>query len=458
MKKALLLVVVGLLLLSSPGWGAPAGELFGTSLIADIAERVSPAVVSIEAIQYVQQRRYRGSGDPFFDQFFGHLFDDDTGYSNNVIPRRGKGSGVIIDAAGHVLTNQHVINAADEIQIVLNTGKKLKAEIVGQDQRSDLAVLKIAPFPQMPFATLGDSDNLRVGEWVMAIGNPFGLGITVTAGVVSAVGRELSVDRNRTFRNLIQTDASINPGNSGGALVNTKGEVIGINTAILPYGQGIGFAIPVSSARRIIGDLLTYGTVKKGFIGVSLQEINDQLAEYLGISKQGILITDVLAGSPAAKAGLGPGDVITQIDGKPVKNYSHFQEMMGRHSVGETVKLLVNRKGQVGEFPVQIQDVEKEAGQSTNTLGVEVQTLTPVLRQRFGITPRAGAVITRVKRGSLAEEAGLQIGDVITGMGNVEVKRAEDFSHLMRQARAGAKVLFRLVRGDEATLLLFVVP
>ncbi|MBR4328677.1 MAG: trypsin-like peptidase domain-containing protein, partial [Candidatus Riflebacteria bacterium] len=222
-------------------FAAPA-ELFGTTLIADISERVSPAVVAIESIHYVRTRRLYGSGDPFFDRFFSHLFDDDFNGSNNVIPQKGSGSGVIISDDGYLLTNEHVISSADEILVKFGDGRSFKAKIVGKDKTSDLAVLKIESPDKLSYMNLGDSDTVRVGEWVIAIGNPFGLGITVTCGVVSAVKRDLSVDRDTNYRDLIQTDASINPGNSGGALVNSKGELIGINTAIMPSGQGIGFA------------------------------------------------------------------------------------------------------------------------------------------------------------------------------------------------------------------------
>lgn len=438
---------------------AASGELFGTSLIADIADKVSPAVVAIESVQYVRaQRRRYGFGDPFFDQFFQHFLDENFEGYNNVIPRKGSGSGVIIDASGHLLTNQHVIGGADEIMVTLSDGKKVKATIVGQDESSDLAVLKIPTSGSIPFVPLGDSDSLRVGEWVIAIGNPFGLGITVTAGVISALGRELSVDRNRTYRNLIQTDASINPGNSGGALVNAKGEVIGINTAILPYGQGIGFAIPVSSAKKIIGDLLTYGTVKKGVIGVSLQEINDNLAEYLSIPKSGVLITEILEGSPAEKAGLNPGDVIQKIDGKPVKNFSAFQEMMGRHSVGDTVNLTIFRKGQSGEYSVSVQDYENQPPGKTNFLGLEVTSITPQMVSKLDLQTRTGVLITRVAPGSLGETAGLEPGDVIQSVNNTKVSSPQEFYRWLKQLKSGSRALLKIVRGGFSNLLLFVVP
>ena len=208
-----------------------------------------------------------------------------------LFPQKGNGSGVLISPDGHLLTNEHVIAGADEIKVLLNNGKKVKAKLIGKDVRTDLAVLKINVDYNLPHLPIGNSDKLRVGEWAIAIGNPFGLGITVTTGVVSALNRDLSIDANRNYKNLIQTDASINPGNSGGALLNAKGELIGVNTAIMPAGQGIGFAIPVNLAKRIIGDLIAYGRVKKPFLGVTVQEITPSLARYFSIPEKGVLVT-----------------------------------------------------------------------------------------------------------------------------------------------------------------------
>ncbi len=437
---------------------APAGELFGTTLIADIAARVSPAVVAIDSIQYVRARRSRGFGDPFFDEVFKHFFDDEMGYSNNVIPRRGSGSGVIVDQQGHILTNQHVISGADEIIVTLSSGKKIKAQVVGQDAQSDLAVLKA----EIPAGTIsipmGNSDSMRVGEWVIAIGNPFGLGITVTTGVVSALGRELSVDRERTFRNLIQTDASINPGNSGGALVNTRGELIGINTAILPYGQGIGFAIPVSSARRIIQDLVQFGAVRKTFVGLAVQDINEQLADYLGITRDGILITDVASGSPSDKAGLFPGDVLLEIDGKPIRNTGDFKERIDRHGVGETVRLKISRKGKTGDCVLVLQEKNVVRGAPGNRLGVQVSTITPALQQEYRLETDFGVVITGVTRNSLAERLGLEPGDVIQAINQFLVRSTEDFQTLMEKLGRQRRIGMTVVRGAMSQMLMFSLP
>ena len=455
-------LILVILLSAKPLLSSAPGDIFGTSLIADIAQRVSPSVVAIDSVHYVRTRSLRGFQDPFFDQFFRHFLDEDTDFTNNVIPKRGSGSGVIIDSTGRLLTNQHVIEGADEIMVTLNDGKKIKATIIGQDKGSDLAILKLAENGPFPFAPLGDSDVLRVGEWVVAIGNPFGLGITVTTGVVSALGRELSVTRSATYKNLIQTDASINPGNSGGALVNTKGEIIGINTAIIPYGQGIGFAIPITSAKRIIGDLITYGKVKKGFIGISLQEINNDLASQLEIPRQGVLITEVLEGSAAGKAGLMPGDVIVAVDGKPVNKIGQCLEFIGRHSVGESTVLNVFRKGQTGNYDVKIQDIEAARDGVTfkdnRVLGVEVAPLSQTIIEKLDLSVRTGVVITRIGEDSLAENAGIEPGDVIQSINNVQIRNPDDYSRIIKNVRSHSRMLLSLVRGSTRYQFLFIVP
>ncbi|MBF0546472.1 MAG: Do family serine endopeptidase [Candidatus Riflebacteria bacterium] len=456
MKKNILFFIGIFFLVSSYSFSAPA-ELFGTSLIADVAAKVSPAVVAIESIQYVRTKHFPGFGDPFFDQFFKHFFDDDfEGYRNNVIPKKGSGSGVIIDSAGNLLTNQHVVDGADEIQVIFENGKKYKAIVVGQDPNSDLAVLKIDSKESFSFAEIGDSDKLRVGEWVIAIGNPFGLGITVTAGVISAVGREISIDRNRTFKNFIQTDASINPGNSGGPLVNSKGQVIGINTAIMPYGQGIGFAIPVTSARRIINDLLAFGKVRKIGIGISVQEINESLADYLQIPPKGLLVTEVSDGSSAGKNGISPGDVILSMDGKEAKTPNQFQELVNRHIIGESVSLEVSRKNKTTTVKVPIQD---DSGKTStvkggkNFLGLEVEEITEDLAEQFSLTAQEGVIVIGVAPGSLGANIGLRVGDVLQGINDSKILSVNDFSNKLSQVSKQGKLVLNIVRDQISQIL-----
>ncbi|MFZ5952340.1 MAG: trypsin-like peptidase domain-containing protein [Candidatus Rifleibacteriota bacterium] len=428
---------------------APA-ELFGTSLIADIAEKVSPAVVAIESVHYVRARRRFGSGDPFLDQFFGHLFDDQFMGHNNVIPQRGNGSGVLISPQGHLLTNEHVIAGADEILVKFSDGSKLKAEIVGKDARTDLAVLKVASDKALPHVPIGDSTAIRVGEWVVAIGNPFGLGMTVTAGVISAINRDLSVDAQRSYRDLIQTDASINPGNSGGALINSRGELIGINTAIIPYGQGIGFAIPVNLAKRIVGDLMAYGKVKKAFLGVTVQKLTAELANYFEVPEKGVLVTDVAKGSPAEKAGIAPGDVITGIDSSAISSLEDFQQSLEDHRVGETASVKIFRKGREGVCNV----VFNENPAAANVLGAAVKTINSDLERKYYLYVDEGCVIVSVSSGSPAENAGLRPGDVIQQINRQVVLSEEEFNKTIQAVAGQDKIVLRVVRGQTVNLLL----
>jgi serine protease Do len=447
---AVSLLLLSIFSLNSTAANAAPSELFGTSLIADIAEKVSPAVVAIESVQYVRARRRAGSGDPFLDQFFGHLFDDDFMGHNNVIPKRGNGSGVLISPDGHLLTNEHVIADADEIQVKLNNGKSFKATIIGKDTLTDLAVLKIEADNALPHIPIGDSSTMRVGEWVIAIGNPFGLGMTVTTGVISAINRDLSVDRTRSYKDLIQTDASINPGNSGGALINSRGELIGINTAIIPYGQGIGFAIPVNRAKRIVGDLMAYGKVKKAFLGVTVQRITPDLAKYFEIPEEGVLITDVARNSSAEKAQLVPGDVILEIDGKKIRNPSDFQEGIDDHRVGDKASIKIFRKGKEGVAEVEF----RENPAAKNPLGVTVSKITGELVRKYDLYVDEGCVITSVISGSAAERAGLRPGDVIHQANRTVTLDEKAFEAAMAQMAKEGRAVLRIIRGQTVNLLL----
>lgn len=455
MTKYCLLVVSLLVLFGGqhlPATAAPA-ELFGSTLIADIAERVSPAVVAIESVNYVRARRRFGSGDPFFDRIFGHLFDDDFMGLNNVIPRRGSGSAVLISPDGHLLTNEHVIAGADEIMVLLASGEKVKAKIIGKDSRTDLAVLKVDVEKALPHIPIGDSESLRVGEWVIAIGNPFGLGITVTAGVISAVNRDLSIDRSRNYKDLIQTDASINPGNSGGPLLNSKGQLIGINTAIIPTGQGIGFAIPVNRAKRIVGDLLAYGRVKKAFLGVTVQRITPELAAYFEIPADGVLITDVAADSAAEKAGLAPGDVILEIGSRKITSVDEFQAEIDEQRVGTKAQIRIFRRGKEG-----ISEVEfHETPSAFNVLGLSVAKIDQKLRNDYYLFVDQGCVITSVEPESSAQRAGLRPGDVIQQVNRVPVNEPHEFSSALEAVEVPSRILLRVVRGQTVNLLVVVV-
>jgi Do/DeqQ family serine protease len=312
-----------------------------------VAERVRPAVVNIGTVQVSRSRRAPavpgpGTDDPFYKDFFDQFFGRSPGRREE-FRQPGLGSGVIVDRRGYVLTNFHVIRGADSVIVKLPSKQELQGRIVGTDAKTDLAVVKFQPEGDVRVAALGDSDALRVGEWAIAIGNPFGLDQTVTVGVISATGRsEVGI---ATFENFIQTDASINPGNSGGPLVNLHGEVVGINTAIVATGQGIGFAIPANMAKRVTSQLIDRGKVTRGWIGVSLQPLTPELAQSLGLDNtRGAIVARVHPGSPAESAGLQPNDVIVKFGDTPVDDYHHLQRLSSDAEPGTSIPLDVVRK------------------------------------------------------------------------------------------------------------------
>jgi len=331
----------------------------------DVAQQVRPAVVHLGTIQRAKTRRGpnlpQGNDDPFFRDFFNQFFGSEGPDSRSEFRRPGLGSGVIIDKRGLVLTNFHVVKGADEILIRLSDKREYRGQIMGTDPKTDLAVVKFQPDHEVTVATLGNSDALRVGEWAIAIGNPFGLDQTVTVGVISATGRsDVGI---ATYENFIQTDASINPGNSGGPLVNLKGQVIGVNTAIVAAGQGIGFAIPINMVKRVVDQLVDKGKVVRGWLGVALQPLSLDLAQSLGLEgTNGAVVGSTITGSPAAQAGLEQGDVIVAFDKIPVEDYRHVQRLVAESRVGKSVTLQIVRKKQKMDVTVMIAEVPEDAG------------------------------------------------------------------------------------------------
>ncbi|PYM44334.1 MAG: peptidase [Candidatus Rokuibacteriota bacterium] len=315
------------------------------SAFVSVAERVRPAVVHIGTVQVARLRRPPALGpfadDPAFKDFFDQFFGRGPGRREE-FHQPGLGSGVIIDKRGYVLTNLHVVRGADGVLVRLSSKEESRGRIVGTDAKTDLAIIRFEPTAPLTVAALGDSDKLRVGEWAIAIGNPFGLDQTVTVGVVSATGRsDVGIT---TYENFIQTDASINPGNSGGPLVNLRGEVIGINTAIVATGQGIGFAIPANMVKRVTSQLIDRGKVIRGWIGVAMEPLTTELAQTLGVrDARGAVVARVYPGSPAAAAGLVQNDVIVTFDGTEVEDYHHLQRLSADAEVGKTVKLAIVR-------------------------------------------------------------------------------------------------------------------
>ncbi len=442
---------------------------------AALAEHLEPSVVNISSTQEVKGGPSfgggggsgggggGGEGDPFheyfepFERFFG---------PPRRTPYKAKslGSGFVIDAAGYILTNNHVVENADEIVVRLSTGKEFKAKVVGRDSKTDIALIEISGASDLTPVALGDSDGLKVGQWVVAIGNPFGLEHTVTAGIVSAIGRHIN---QGPYDNFIQTDAAINPGNSGGPLLNTKGEVIGLNTAIFSRSGGnigIGFAIPINLAKEIVPQLKDKGHVIRGWLGVMIQKVTPEISESLGLDEsKGALVADVVKDGPAAEAGLKQGDVIIEFDGKPVNDSAELPLMVARTPVGRTVKLKVIRDKSTEAVSVKISELKEEeagaAGAGTSEdLGLTVQTLTADLAENLGLDRSVkGVVVTEVEPAGPSADAGLRRGDVILEVNRQPTKDVEAYRKGIRAAGKGKSILF-LVRRGENTIFLALKP
>ncbi len=430
--------------------------------IPQLFKQVSPAVVNISTTQVVkfnhpQMRNPLGQQDPF-DDFFNNFF----GRMPREQKRRSLGSGFIISSDGYILTNNHVVEKADEVSVTLLDKEEFKAKIVGTDPKIDIALIKIDAKKKLPYVALGDSDKLEVGEWVVAIGNPFGLGHTVTAGIVSAKGRIIG---SGPYDDFIQTDASINPGNSGGPLFNLKGEVVGINTAIIQGGQGIGFATPIQLAKSVLDQLKEKGKVTRGWLGVYIQPLTPETAESLGIpGRHGALVSDVTSGGPAEKAGIRSGDVIVGFDGKEIRDEHDLPQAVALTKPGKTVDVRLLREGKETTVPVTIAVMGGEAGKSpaagpelSKNLGLTVQDITPEIAQQLEKANTKGVVVTAVADGSSAENAGFNEGDIIRAIlrqdKRIPVTSAAEFAKLMKKLQSDKTILFLVERGDARILL-----
>ena len=439
-----------------------------SNIFVEIAKKQNPAVVSVSAKAKAEtaNRNFRGprpgpgqnrSPDPFrdfYDRFFGER--------PNQRPKRGSGmgSGFVIDKEGHILTNYHVIEGAGEIVVILDdkgSEKEYSATLVGSDPKTDIALIKInresGDNKDFPFLRLGSSENLEVGEWVVAIGNPFGLSHTVTVGVVSALGRSIGAGPYDEF---IQTDASINPGNSGGPLINIEGDVIGINTAIISGNTGgnvgIGFAIPIDIAKGILKDLRERGTVTRGWLGVMIQKITPDLAKSFGLSQsEGALVGDVIPDGPAAKGGVKRGDVIVMFDGQQVKDMEDLPKIVAATRPNSVVDVEVIRDGSRMTLSVSIELLEDSqetvVAKKADPLGLQVQDITEELAQSLKLESVEGVLVSDVTAGNAAAEAGIRRGDVISEMNRSIVKDMRDYQNLMASVQKGSSVLFLVKRG-----------
>jgi len=423
-----------------------------------LAEQLKPAVVNIGTAKTVKPRTpsYPGPQGPhgdMFEEFFERFFRNAP---QSPRKERSLGSGFIISQDGYILTNDHVVDGADEIKVKLSDGREFTGEIRGLDPKLDLALIKIDAGEDLPVARLGDSEAIKVGEWVMAIGNPFGLEQTVTVGIVSAKGRVIGAG---PYDDFIQTDASINPGNSGGPLFNMRGEVVGINTAIVAQGQGIGFAIPVNMAKQIIPQLRDEGRVTRGWLGVTVQALNKELADSFGLdSTHGALVNEVIEDSPADKAGLKRGDIIVEYDGTRVDELNDLPRLVAATPVGETVRVKVFRDGKERTIKVEIgrlddgeQELAVDDEEGGGALGITAANVTPELVERYSLESDQGILITKIDPEGPAADANLRVGDLIIEADGKAVRSVKEFEAVVGKMKAG-KVL-RLLIQRRATLL-----
>jgi len=430
---------------------------------ADLAEKLSPTVVNIYTTQTVEV-----SSTPHqfffpddmdipepFKRFFG-LPERPEETPKREMKKTSLGSGVIVTADGYILTNNHVVEDADEINVTLSSFEEYEATIIGRDPKSDLALIKIEPHAALQYVTFGDSEKLRVGEWVLAIGNPFGLQQTVTAGIVSAKGRSIN---NQSYGNFIQTDASINPGNSGGPLFNLHGEMVGVNSAIFSRtggNIGIGFAIPVNMAKNVFAQLKEHGKVTRGWLGVMIQQVTPDLADNFGLDRPiGALVGQVIPDSPADKAGLKSGDVIIEYNGKEVSQMSMLPALVANTEVGTKAKLVLIRDGKKQNLTVEIGRLEDEepviADAETGTskkLGMTVQELTPKLAESLGIEESQGLIITDISSNSAAAEAGILRGDIILEINREPVESIAQYRKALKAAQENKSILLLIKRDD----------
>lgn len=457
LRIAIVTAIAAVMLAGSPhpsgAADTPAAAPVFPPSFADLADRVKPAVVNISTTATVRVpgnpfRHFFGpEGDPFGDFFRRHFGD----VPDREMKRRSLGSGFILDRQGLIVTNNHVVAAgAENIKVRMGDGREFKAEIIGRDAKTDLALIRIeSPAADLPALALGDSGRMRVGDWVMAVGNPFGLEQTVTTGIVSATGRVIGAG---PYDDFIQTDAPINPGNSGGPLVNMRGEVIGINTAIVAMGQGLGFAIPSNLAAVVIAQLKEKGQVTRGWIGITIQAVTPDIAGAMGLKDtRGALVSSVVAGSPAERAGIKQGDVIIAFDGKEIRDLNDLPRIVADTPVGKQVNVDLLRDGKKQSPALTVAEMKEDGtspaeGPAVEFPGMEVAEITPQLAMQLQLEKAEGVIVTRVRAGSPAEDAGIRRGDVIVEFNRQPVRDMKDYREALRGAGKADRVLVLLER------------
>ena len=407
------------------------------AVITDLAERATPSVVNLFPLTSGTRPRDRAS--------------------ERTPNASGSGSGLIVDSSGYIVTNNHVIGDAAEVEVRFSDKTRLVAQVVGKDPDTDLALLKVTADRPLPSARFGDSAAVKVGQWVLAVGNPFGLDRTVTLGVVSGIGRE-NINLSR-YENFIQTDASINPGNSGGPLLNLNGDVIGINTAIINFAQGIGFAIPSNMAKQVIEHLLANGRVARGWLGVGIQPLTQDLAKKFGVAEgEGVLVNEVFPHDPAAAAGIKPGDIIVKIDGHVVDSPNKLSRLIGTLAPGATSHVEVVRDLNRLTLDIRLSERRETVVTASSPpppgseikLGLDVQELTAAMADKFNLQDSKGVLISKVESGSLAQAEGLREGDLIKEVNRGEILTVEDFTAAIGRLRRGDTILLRVLREARA--------
>ncbi|MBI5787479.1 MAG: DegQ family serine endoprotease [Candidatus Schekmanbacteria bacterium] len=440
-----------------------------------IAGEQKPAVVNISTTRTVKEDPHmmsplmppghprsggqgRGGANPFedfFEKFFGFI-------PNHEFKQKSLGSGFIINKEGYIITNAHVVENVDEISVTLSNKKEFTAKVVGADSKIDVALIKIDSWKDLPVVTLGDSDALQVGEWVLAVGNPFGLEHTVTSGIVSAKGRVIG---SGPYDDFIQTDASINPGNSGGPLFNLRGEVVGISTAIVPEGQGIGFVLPINMAKDVLNDLRDKGSVTRGWLGVVIQKVTPGIAGSFGLEEPiGALISQVLPDSPAAAAGLKQGDIVTKFNGKTLEDYNQLSRMAAKTPPDTKIKLEVIRNGKAETVSVTLGTYPKDERMAfmphkiASRLGMRVENVTRQLKDYFNLKDESGVVITDVEENSPATEAEITAGTIILEVNRKPVPNIEVYQSLISEAKSKETVLLLVKQAEHTRYVTLSVP
>ncbi|PIQ96264.1 MAG: serine protease Do [Nitrospinae bacterium CG11_big_fil_rev_8_21_14_0_20_56_8] len=409
-------------------------------------EKVGPSVVNIYTLENVStlNNPFQNFGNGLFDQFLKDFLPP------QMSERRSLGSGVIINSQGYILTNEHVIGNALEIKVRLVDQREFNATLVGADSRSDLAIVKIDSQEPLPYVEMGQSEDLMIGETVVAIGNPFGLNHTVTSGIISAVNRTIRAGKNKVFYDFIQVDASINPGNSGGPLLNINGSLIGVNTAIYQKAEGIGFAIPINRARRIVRELMRFGKVRPGWIGLSIQDLTPDLMRHFKLDRQrGVLVTRVFKDGPAGQAGVHPGDVLLSVDDHLVNDGLDYQELMAGYTIGNVAHFKVVRDDGPHVLALNISALPRNfvADFTQNQLGLGIRPVNPDLARQYGLQTGSGMVVVDVQPNGSAGKIGIRPGDVIRQVDQHPVKNEEDYNQAVMEVGDRTSVLLLVQRG-----------